>query len=905
MHIFRFSYLLLLVFSLQVNAQQTSNATIHQLNNYHKNFPLEKAYLTFDKNYYNAGDTIWFKCFLINSKKETPVSNKLYIELYNDSLKLVERKAIFLQYGLGFGEFSLPKSLSHGTYTIRAYTNWQKNFGENVFFQKSFEVGNTGTNDWLVNTSYQVATQETTNNLTLVAKLTNLQNQAVGLRDVEVVLMNEQKRVMRANLQTNLQGMINTSIPLGTQINGKYTFYIFDKKDRNKKAFIPLVLEADSAVDFQFLPEGGYMVNNIYGRVAFKVLDKNGLGKALNGHIVNQKNEIVTSFSTLHKGMGSFYLLPKSGEIYTAIYTLNGLTQKQNLPLAKAQGTTLKISQLNDPDSILVSIRISEDLTGPKSYLLTATTTNELIFSVEINSVKNFYNLKFAKKDFPDGIIHFTLFSSAQKPLNERQILINKNKRANVSMATNRNNYGLRDSVGLEISVTTEDGNPLIGSFALSVTANQQVRQTVNESDIASYYFLESEIKGNIEEPAWYFQNDDPNTIMALDNLLLTQAWVGYQWDEILQPAKLPKYKQEVGNEINGRLTNLFNKPLVNTNVNLLSFGKLPLILDTLTNTEGRFIFDHLPIIDTVKYIIQATKRNGKLSLANITIDEVEPASDPTKVIRSVPLNINPDTVLMAYLKISDQQAKQQEKLTGKNVLKEVVIKGTSRADNEVLFGSKLLNKLDEKELLRTPRKSLLDVLRQQIPGLTTSRFWGSCFGKPTMHSFNGFVVGTKVITSIRLDKISTQYLSAPGDHENLYFAQYALLTNLSAEDITSLAVYEACADFRIEITTRAGKGPWTRAAQGLYVYRPFPFANPKLFYSPKYTAHTSATPDLRSTIFWDANVVTDKDGKAKISFYTADVAGTYTIKLEGTDLMGRYASFKKTIVVGGKTTSK
>jgi uncharacterized protein YfaS (alpha-2-macroglobulin family) len=44
---------------------------------------------------------------------------------------------------------------------------------------------------------------------------------------------------------------------------------------------------------------------------------------------------------------------------------------------------------------------------------------------------------------------------------------------------------------------------------------------------------------------------------------------------------------------------------------------------------------------------------------------------------------------------------------------------------------------------------------------------------------------------------------------------------------------------------------------------------------------------DIRSTIYWEPNCVTDKDGKATISFYTADAPGKYTVIAEGTDLQG------------------
>ena len=44
---------------------------------------------------------------------------------------------------------------------------------------------------------------------------------------------------------------------------------------------------------------------------------------------------------------------------------------------------------------------------------------------------------------------------------------------------------------------------------------------------------------------------------------------------------------------------------------------------------------------------------------------------------------------------------------------------------------------------------------------------------------------------------------------------------------------------------------------------------------------------DTRSTIHWEPNVVTDVNGKAVVSFYSSDRAGTYTVRVEGSDMSG------------------
>lgn len=55
---------------------------------------------------------------------------------------------------------------------------------------------------------------------------------------------------------------------------------------------------------------------------------------------------------------------------------------------------------------------------------------------------------------------------------------------------------------------------------------------------------------------------------------------------------------------------------------------------------------------------------------------------------------------------------------------------------------------------------------------------------------------------------------------------------------------------------------------------------------------------DLRSTIHWEPNVVTDEKGKASLEFYTADGPGKYLITVEGIDLQGRIGRITKVIHV-------
>lgn len=934
------SLLLLITTCIFNHANAQVNSVTSKADIFHNVLPIEKLYFTFDKPYYSVGDTLWFKSFLLNGDlTASQRTDKIYIELFNDSLKFIENRVIALNNGLGYGDFALTNKLKEGSYIVRAYTNWQQNFGSDYFFQKSFYIGNADEKTWLLDASQKLNNRT----LDLKVRLTNIKNEAIGLKDVEIVLMNEKKRLMKADLQTSLQGIIETKIPLGeNKINGNYSFIITDKKDKARQSVLPISLHELDQIDLQFMPEGGHMVNGIFGRVAFKTIGADGLGKDITGRIVNSKNEHQAELKVSHKGMGDFYLMPTAGENYTAIYSLNGKEIKQLLPTAKQEGTTLRIDQLSKSDSLFMYIKAS-DAKKLDGYLLLAQAAQETLLSANINLKNGFSTLKLAKQDFPDGIIHFTLFSPEGTPVNERQAFINRKQKINIKIEDVKV-YQPRDSISLDITATKEDGSPLSGSFSIAVTDDGQVKQNHDET-IASYFLLQSDLKGNIEEPSWYFKDESPATLLALDHLLLTQGWIGYSWNEVLKKTPEIKFKAEKGNAIEGNLTNLLKKPVPNIRLTLMSLGKTIFVTDTISNTEGRFRFSDLPYIDSAAYTIKIKNAKGKTALATIMVDEFIPAKDISFAKKLNPWYVNTDSSTLSYYKAATDIKKNMlpQKFEG-NMLNEVEILGQTKLKDfmqKTAWDAKLMKEITEEELKKIPRKTLMDLPYEKIPAFTIGNYYADgAFGsssieiggvkmpppqKPRKHDFYNYMIGNWLISHVMIDGINTHFVSTGTDDQidnipyqanpsqvsrtavypEVFFINKHIFNTLSAEDIVNINIYRGANNYYLDIKTRSGKGPWIVTTPGIYVYRPLPMYMAKDFYSPKYTANNNTIPDYRSTIFWDANVVTNENGKAKISFYAADKPTTYTIKIEGTDLYGRFGYQTSNIKVGNKIESK
>jgi uncharacterized protein (DUF2147 family) len=105
----------------------------------------EKVYLHTDRDYYSTGDDLWFKAYLVDAQTNIPIgyTNNLYVDLISSDAKIINSETVYLSNGLGKGDFKLADSIPAGTYRLRAYTNWMRNFGDNFIFEKTITLSNT------------------------------------------------------------------------------------------------------------------------------------------------------------------------------------------------------------------------------------------------------------------------------------------------------------------------------------------------------------------------------------------------------------------------------------------------------------------------------------------------------------------------------------------------------------------------------------------------------------------------------------------------------------------------------------------------------------------------------------------------------------------------------------------
>ncbi len=138
---FRSALVLMIAFSsASVHAQQNYPAAL-------KSVPIaseETVFVHANATTFVPGETLLYKIYCVNPSGFTPsaVSKIAYAEIYDTARKVVFSQKLFLDNGIGQGDFFVPAALPSGTYKFVAYTAWMQNKPKDKYFEMPIFVIN-------------------------------------------------------------------------------------------------------------------------------------------------------------------------------------------------------------------------------------------------------------------------------------------------------------------------------------------------------------------------------------------------------------------------------------------------------------------------------------------------------------------------------------------------------------------------------------------------------------------------------------------------------------------------------------------------------------------------------------------------------------------------------------------
>jgi len=869
--------------------------------------PSEKIYLHLDRPGYMQGDTIWFKAYSWFGYEQIPdtFSLVLYVDLLNPKESVEQRRKLLIQNGTSKGEFILGKDMAPGIYTLRAYTRWMQNPGAGEPFYQRVNI-NPASQVFQFECNPVIIKQEGNDSLQVSFMFYEMDpggdlrrdyNHLVrysfeagdqSLHSGQVVTFNTREQVLRWELPETAE---NDSMAI-------FNVSIHDEHINFEKQFrIPL----REAVDLQFFPEGGNLVNGLESRVAFKVTGTDGLSREVEGEIRDADGMPVTSFKSSHKGMGIFNLKPDSGKKYFAHLEYNRRKYLYPLPAAMNEGCILSVNSAIQDNNL--SVTINCNTSGSDSFKYIVCYAYGLIRYVSTVKISGHLSrVKIPVDLFLEGIVRITLLDRNYEPECERLVYVDKKQRFRVEIEPDSSSYGNRSKVSLLIRTTGTEGVPVETDLSLAVVDKEQIIKDRSIRGICAYKLLESELQGYIEDIDFYFKGDSITNRNALDLLLMTQ---GYRKFESLETSSdLPKFQPERGFEISGKIK-LLGRQSRNENYSyrdigltlLCPSGQEPFLDLSGPDSLGHFNF-FIPLIYGKNLsLLQALNPRGKPLYGEIFMYETDtlPRFMPPKPLIT---DIIPPAVEYVRRLQAVKRTEISKIASGIGMyldLPEVTIKGRDKY-YYLNFEEEALKIADMDSLDPGGNKfeNIYDVLIREF-GAERHRYQYWTY-------FNEQDSAFRTIETIFLPSIGDTDFYFPiyllngniyftaGEDKERFTGYLDNLNALNVNEIKKLMVlppgrisnyyadpkirfYPSHIQQSLVVMETYSKNIYRGDPQGIKTFILDGLDTPRTFYSPRYEGPSRESPiyDGRSTLFWEPSIRTDSSGIARIEFYTGD----------------------------------
>ena len=655
-------------------------------------------------------------------------------------------------------------------------------------------------------------------------------------------------------------------------------------------------------IDVQFFPEGGFLVSDLLNRIGFKALDESGKGVDIEGTITDKSGKEILRINTSKFGMGLFELAPKKNELYQLSVNLKGVERQYDLPKPLEQGAVMQVIERDKEYRIYLQSTLE---TGLHSFSFIASQRKGPVIEARISGNESKALVKVPKNMLKQGIVEFTLFDNNDQPILERLAFYDTvESEVSVNIMPSTEVHETRELVKIEISLDSTVQPTIPTNLSIAVTDRSTVKTDPYGIDIESELLLNSELKGNIEQPGYYFYSDEPERKRNLDILMMTQGWRQFILNDTIKIPSNPRFPAESGFRLSGTVKSLSNhKKPVTANVSLTYNNSEEFAIEEVkTDQNGKFIFNQLNFMDTTSVLVQAKKlKKGK---------QRKSYYDPTTDVL-----IEMDAFTPPGILVFPEQNSQGfiEDLTNSNSTSHKYLEsiyemqqGAVKLD-EVVLEAESLNKNDhynKKRVLYKDPSHTFDFKENDV--LPTNN---------TLSAIQGRLPGVSVRNNIVYIRGPSSFL---GDNSALLLVDGIVIAN-DGTQINAISVFDI--DF-IDVL----KGPraaiyGSRAANGVvavytkngtessdtaknrrkrgalsFVHAGYSMA--RKFYQPVYGINQKEESkfDYRPTLYWNPTISFDENGKSTISFYTSDATSPYQIVLEGITFNGQI--IKKMLII-------
>jgi hypothetical protein len=603
-------------------------------------------------------------------------------------------------------------------------------------------------------------------------------------------------------------------------------------------------------------PEGGWLISGANSVVAVKAHEKNGNPLAVSGIVKDSRDTVVARFSTNNKGLGKFSFSPAwFGKYKVYIQNKERYDSVTVLPRVNPYAAQLSVIEQND-QFVKVRVMLEDSIyTNDYTTYIIGISKDSLCFA---GVGRGMYELNIPVLNFPGGVASLLLYNTKKQLVSERNIYINK-KDFSINVSTDKQNYAARENVKMNIDVTDAAGKPMVAALSIAV-ADSRIADTINNflnDSLSNYSFSEADLFMCTQKAMakdWMNINGEPNISLS-PNLYDTLT-------------------------LKGTVVTKKKEPVPGQEVMLMSNKNNIFILQDTTDVKGRFSFWLPDYDDGTEFNLQVSDLKGVKQDYDIVLD-------PPDLFQLT----TPYAVKKRYYEDKMQLVKRIE-----TYHMDSIIFGTGK---EWLMPVKVKATIDKK----IPASANI-ITREMLQKGGFNSVGDAMLGVPGVHLQQGLLVigGVTAFSASATDEpIVVQngvQIPLSGTEGVESSPVLSFLKSLSSADIDYIkiltgpegAIYGLRGGHGVIEVHSSGRLTNYASSNGLKTLYPKGFHVAPAFAMPDYKNNEikySKFPDLRTTIYWNGDIITDKDGKAAINFFTADTPATYVVTVTGVTANG------------------
>lgn len=737
-------------------------------------------------------------------------------------------------------------------------------------------------------------------------------------RNIYVDLVNEKGRTEQSILLKSNQGFADANLELPDDFAaGNYSIqaytewmknegenYFFKKEilinsPNDKSSDLPA--RFTNAIDLQFLPESGHLLEGVPNRVAFRATDENGKPVNISGEILTDNSSKGIRFKTEHNGMGFFEMIPDARANYQI--RVDGSSQYFAMPEVDNSGAILQVDPFYSPDQIKLVVKTN--IIGLDPFIISQS-RGWLNYTANVKLANGIGELLIDRSMFPEGINHITLFTEDGDALAERVFFKRGEEGIKIALSLADSVYSRRSGVNLKMKVTDQFGNPIQGNFSLSVNNQNRLFKKEAYTNIKSHLLLDSDLAGSIINPAYYFTEPNELKDQQLDLVMMTHGWTRFEWDEIEELKERDEtFSYETGLTVTGRMFNGDGgKAAKNATLSYINNSAAdPEMLTATTDRKGRFSIPNVSIINDAPFLMQGMTAKGS-TIVSFEIDSLPFEQSKLSSFRELKIlekareqqSLRPTAELEQETDRATFIVKDNKDfLSTIQVLESVIIEADRRVEvqRKSIWGEPSTS-LDVTKIVPANQVGLFtNFLKGRIPGVQITdngpavriSIRGGETNEAEVDPLTGLVTPGEGGPLLYLDNVLTDIIAINSIPAN----QFERVEVFKGPDA---AIFGAnSADGAILFFTK----PNYVVEQSIKTNGVQSFIRPgyhqtKTYYKPVYDNSYSGTgvPDFRIALHWEPFIVTDKNGEAFISWYNSDDLDQFVIRVEGISNEGK-----------------